>query len=278
MKTLSKILAILLLSSLFINLYAQDSGSRKHEGKNSAVKYMKMTIRSAPKFTLQMSGSYDYGVYELSSNNNGDFSSEEFVKGENFGVRHGFSGAATLKIALHQRGNVRLNVSAIYSGFSSKYTKLNTSMTEPDFVNYSIYSGVIALENNFTPNYRFKTLIGAGLIGSIISGQARVTTEGNTQNLDIIPAFRLGVTAFSGLEYSLSNQLGVNLGFKFTHANLWLKQTKVSNDPTKIYLNDKRVLPRIPYSGFRQFAWGSFYAGINVYFGVKEKQYIIKQY
>ena len=196
MKTLSKILAIFLLGSVFVNALAQDSGSKRREGANRTVKYVKMRVRSAPKFTLQLSGGYDYGVYELSSNENGDFSSEEFVEGENFGVRHGFSGGATLKIALHQKGNIRLNVSALYNGFSSKYSKLNTSLSQPDFVDYSVYSGVVGLENNFTPNYNFKTLIGAGLIGSVITGQARVTMEQITQNMDIIPAFRLGVTVF----------------------------------------------------------------------------------
>jgi hypothetical protein len=261
---------------LVSNTPGQDSGSRKLVANKTT--YAKLTIRSAPKFTLQISGGYDYGVYELSGNNNGDFSSEEFEKGENFGVRHGFGGSVTLKVALHQKGNIRLNISALYNEFSSKYSKMNVGFYGPEFVNYDVYSGVIGVENNFTPNFKFKTMVGGGFIASVISGNARIYSENSPVDLNIIPAFRLGVTVFSGAEYALNNWLGVNFGFRFTHANLWFKQTKESDNPNEVYLNDKRVSPRMPYSGFRQFAWGSFNAGVNFYFGIKEKQYIIKQY
>jgi len=276
MKTYSLILLIPLLMILVSNTPGQDSGSRKLAANKTT--YAKLTIRSAPKFTLQISGGYDYGVYELSSNENGDFNPEEFEEGDNFGVRHGFGGSATLKIALHQKGNVRMNISTLYNQFSSKFSKLNVGVYGSEYVKYNVYSVVIGVENNFTPNYRFKTLVGGGLISSVISGNARIVSENSPLNIDIIPAFRLGVTVFSGAEYALNNWLGVNFGFRFTHANLWFKQTKESDNPSEIYLNDKRVTPRAPYSGFRQFAWGSFNAGVNFYFGIKEKQYIIKQF
>jgi len=75
----------------------------------------------------------------------------------------------------------------------------------------------------------------------------------------------------------LSNRIGLNFGFKFTHANLWLKKSKQSDNPEEIYLNDARTGGSIPYSGFKQFAWGSFYGGVNVYFGIKEKSYVYRK-
>jgi len=137
----------------------------------------------------------------------------------------------------------------------------------------------IGFENNFTPGYKFKPLVGIGILGSIISGDARVRedTAAAYRSLKILPAFRLGVTLYSGLEYMINNRIGVNCGIKIVHANLWLKDTKVSENPDEIYLNDKRVVPRIPFSGFRQFAWGSIYGGVNIYFGVSQKDYFIKK-
>ena len=96
--------------------------------------------------------------------------------------------------------------------------------------------------------------------------------------MKIKPAFRLGISVFSGLEYLLNDRIGMNFGFRFNHANLWLKDTKVSDNPNELYLNDKRVIPRIPYSGWRQFAWGSFYGGVNIYFGIRQKSYVMKKF
>ncbi len=233
-----------------------------------------MTLHSAPSLTVQFSGSYDYGVYELSGNDNGDFNSEELVNGENFGVRHGLGGNLTVKIPIQKSGNLRLNISLLYNRFNSSLSKVMSVNNEQEFAGYNVYSCILGIENNFTPSYRIKTYVGGGITASIISGRAGIITDGVYNSLSIIPAFRLGLSVFSGLEYMINDKVGFNTGFMFTHANLWLKQSEVSTDPGRIYLNDKRVNPRLPYSGFKQFAWGSFFAGVNYYFGISDKEYI----
>jgi hypothetical protein len=278
MKLLSIFSACLLIIFSLPNTFAQRSGGNDTSGTNShKITRMKMTIKNAPSFTLQFSGNYDYGVYELSGNNNGDFDSEQLMKGENFGVRHGIGAMVTMKIPLHEQGNLRLNISLMYNKFNSTFNKLLVNNTEPQFARYNVMSGSVGIENNFTPNYKIKTFIGGGIIASIISGNAKIYNGNSYNELTIKPAFRLGVSVYSGLEYMLNNKLGFNCGFRFTHANLWLKQSKNSDNANEIYLNDKRVEPRLPYSGFKQFAWGSFFCGLNVYFGISEKEYIYQK-
>jgi len=263
-------LSVLISLLSVLNLYSQISnGSQPQKTR------WKMTIRNAPALTLQFSGGYNYGVYELSGNDNGDFSPVELRDGRNFGVRHGVGGELTVKIPLHERGNIRLNVSGLFNYFSSSFNKLNREFGQSVYATYRVISGEVGIENNFTPNYRVKTLVGGGFVASIISGKARVDDRG--PDLRIKPAFRLGLAVYSGLEYMLSNRIGLNFGFKFTHANLWLKKSKQSDNPEEIYLNDARTGGSIPYSGFKQFAWGSFYGGVNVYFGIKEKSYVYRK-
>ncbi len=237
-------------------------------GKN--ITMVKMMVRSAPKFTIQVNGMYDYGVFELAGRNNGDFNPVQFINGENFGVRHGIGGSITVKIPLHEKGNIRLNISALYNNFGNKYIDAK----EGGYAKYDVFSGGIGLENNFTPSYKFKTLIGASIIGSLINGKAQIVLPGSSYNLKINPAFRMGVMVYSGFEYLLNDNFGFNCGFNFTHANLWFKDSKISNDPNSINFNDKRVTPRQPYTGWKQFAWGSFYGGINIYFGITQKNYL----
>ncbi len=278
MKT--KLNIILIISVLFFlstESFTQESGEKASNAK-TRLTYVKMMIRTAPKLTIEFSGFYSYGVFELSANDNGDFAESEFTKGENFGVRHGVGGNFVLKIPLHEKGNIRLNISGMYSHFSSKFSKLAEAPNSAGYVSYNVYSGGIGIENNFTPNHKIKTLVGAGFLASVISGSANLSIDHTYQNVTIKPAFRLGLSFFSGLEYLLANNIGLNFGFKLNHANLWLKDSKTSDKENEIYLNDKRVVPRIPYSGWKQFAWGSFYGGINIYFGIEEKTYTVRKF
>ena len=233
-----------------------------------------MTIKSPASITLQFSGNYNYGIFELSGNRNGDFNSADFINGESFGVRHGIGLNSTVKIPLHEEGNIRLNISLGYNTFNSSFDKIFSSNTPAQFMEYFVSSGTVGIENNFTPKYRIKTFVGGGLLASIFMGKGRIYSDGSYNDVKLIPAIRLGITVYSGLEYMLNNSLGFNCGFRFTHANLWLKQSKLSSNPNELYLNDKRLEPKIPYSGFKQFAWGSFFFGINLYFGVSEKEYV----
>lgn len=274
MKKLTKAFLIILLLTVSPGVcYAQHDSDSVVRVK---AEYEKMMIRTAPKFTIEFSGYYSFGIYELSANDNGDFAGEEFIKGKNFGVRHGIGGDFMLKYPLDERGHLRLFASGMFTYFNSEFSKIARDENPTSYMSYKVYSGIIGIENNFTPNHTFKTLAGIGFIASVISGKGNLPINNVNTDITIKPAFRLGIQLFSGVEYLLSDRLGLNAGFKFNHANLWLKDSKVDDNTSEIYLNDKRVYPKIPYSGWKQFAWGSFYMGVNVYFGIQQKIYSIK--
>ena len=278
MKTILVSIIVFIFISLYYDLSCQELNIKTNpvSPDTTIIKKqvrIRMVTRNAPDVTFELSGMYDYGVYELSGNDNGDLNPEQFVKGENFGVRHGLGTMMTAKIPLHKKGNLRADISLAYNRFSSNYNKPMMDVTGYDFVKYNVYSAIAGIENNFTPKYRIKTFVGIGVIASVISGDAQITDSTGTGMLTIKPGFRLGISINSGLEYMISNSLGFNCGIRFTHANIWLKQSKTSDNPEEINLNDKKVSPWIPYSGFKQFAWGSFFAGFNYYFGIQETEY-----
>ncbi|MBN8584928.1 MAG: hypothetical protein J0M37_07505 [Ignavibacteria bacterium] len=240
--------------------------------------YFKLTIRNAPVLTLQFSLDYDFGVFELSANDNGDLNKDQFIYGKNFGVRHGFGGNITAKYPLHKAGNLRLTSSLMYNRFTSKFNKVFADQKEQDFVKYDVYSFGVGIEDNFNPGLKLRAFAGIGLIGSVISGNAKITDTLGSRELSINPAFRLGLNIYSGFEFLLSKNVGLSFGLKFTHANLWLKQSSSSDNPLELNLNDQKVNNGQLYSGYRQFAWGSFGIGFNYYLGVKEKEYYYRKY
>ena len=279
MKKLITILLILTFPAPAQLLFSQDSGMLRSTDSYSS-HYLKLTVRSAPALTIEFNGHYDFGVFELSGNNNGDFSSSQFINGENFGVRHGIGGTAILKYTLNEKGFLRLCLIGSYNRFSSKYSKYLESTNEAGYANYNVFTIGAGIENSFTPGYKFKPLVGIGLIGSIIGGNSRVFDKdfNKYRDLSINPAFRLGLTVYSGLEYLINNKVGLNCGIRLVHANLWLKDSKVSDNPNEINLNDARVSPRLPYTGWRQFMWGELYGGVDIYFGIIQKDYIFKKH
>ncbi len=259
-------LSILLASGL---LLAQSRVDTSYSGI-APPSVQKLLVRGkAPFLTLQISGYYNMGLMDLAANDNTNFSKTDFVNGRNFGTRYGYGGSITGKLALQKAGYLRLTAAALYNSFQSNFV---ISKSPQGKVAYNVFSGAIGLENNFTPDRKFKYYIGFEIISSFISGDAVLATDSTDFNLKIKSSFRLGAAANFGFEYAFSNSFGINMGIKFTHANLLLKDSKESADPNETYLNDDNVNIDIPYAGWKQFFFTSFYSGFNFYFGMKNKK------
>lgn len=235
-------------------------------------KVMNMIVPGkAPVVTLQLSFNYNIGHLDLAANENTFFRKNDFIAGENFGTRYGYGILLTGKVALHKKGNVRLNVSTGYNRFLSNFV---ISESPEGKVAYNVFSAGIGIENNFSPDKKFKPYIGFEIVSSFISGNAIFTTDSTNFDLSIKSSMRLGLTVNLGVEYAFNDKVGMNLGYKITHANIIGKVNKRSSSSSETYLNDDKITAGeyYPYSGWKQFLYSSFYAGVNFYFGMKNKK------
>lgn len=234
--------------------------SAGHE-KAPSLKGKTFTVKSPPVFVLSLNGDYNIGVSETSLNAD----PSQYFKGENFGVKNGFGFFATGKIPLDKKtGNLRLSITGSYNKFSS--------VSGGDF-KYNIISGGIGLENSFTPRFSVKPFIGAALMGSMISGSANYTLNGVNTDLTIKNSFRLGFNIYAGLEYGLTNNIGINMGARVMNVNTWLKSSKNDQNGNEIGLRDAFSSPPVPYGGWKNFAFTSFFLGTSIYFGVGDRLY-----
>jgi hypothetical protein len=268
---------ILFLIISTANIYTQDE-TRKVTSKDTAYNSIATTKilnmlkpGKAPRVTLQLSFNYNIGHLDLAANENTSFNKNDFIAGSNFGTRYGFGANLTGKIALHKEGNVRLNVTAGYNRFMSNFV---ISESPQGKVSYNVFSGGLGIENNFTPAKKFKPYVGFELVASMISGNAVLATDSTDFELKIKNSVRFGATFNLGFEYAFNNKVGFNLGYKITHANIIGKQSKVPVSLSETTLNDDKVTSGevVPYGGWKQFLYSSFYAGINFYFGMKNKK------
>lgn len=241
-----------------------------------------MVVRSAPTFTLQVNAIYNQAFLEFNGTYNNDFHSPDFRNGDNLGADKGLGISLTSKIALSERGRLRLIFSADYSNFQSYLFGKNNLLADVGNSTFNVYSFGVGLEHNFTPNYKFKIFMGAEGTGNMISGKSTnwVYVRGGTNytyDLKITNSFRIGAAIFGGTEYMLNDRMGLSLGFKYNVANLLLKDAKQTDDPnaTEIPLRDASD-SNVKYAGRKTLAYMSILAGVNFYWGIQQTRYTIK--
>lgn len=270
---------ILLVLIICVSLsYSQDDGTKTVTKKDTSYNQIATTKivnmlkqGKAPVVTLQLSFNYDIGHLDLAANENTYFRKDDFIGGSNFGTRYGYGATLTGKIALHKAGNVRLNVTAGFNRFMSNFV---ISESPEGKVSYNVFHGALGIENNFTPQKKFKPYVGFDIVASMIGGNAVLATDSTDFNLKIKNAIRFGVSFNLGFEYAFNNKVGFNFGYKLTHANIIGKESKVSTVAGETYLNDNKITTSeaIPFAGWKQFLYSSFYAGVNFYIGMKNKK------
>ncbi len=279
-KIIKNIFAVIILFSLLKTGYSQDT---TYVIKVDTIKTQKtktitiIKVRTLPKFILHINGGYNSGAMELSSHNGG-FSRDDYLLGKNFGSRHGYGVNLIGKLPLSKKGNLWLD---FITGFDRFQSDLFAKNTEEGKAYYNSFNGGIGLEYNFTPTHKVKYFFGANPLLSVISGKAEITNPDNNR-VEIITksSVRIGYQAFLGFEYAFEKNFGVNMGIRFTHANLLLKNSitpiqdeTLANPTSTIELNDDATPEPMEFAAWKQFAYFSINAGFSYFFGVKEVKY-----
>jgi hypothetical protein len=284
-KLLSKILLFFLVILSADGAFAQGYELHYDTIKTRRTKIIKLvTVRTVPKFILHLDAGYNTGSMELSAPNGG-FSKDDLIQGKNYGARNGFGINLIGKIPLDKKGKFWLDISTGFDRFKSNLVADNTTDGE---VAYNSFNGGVGAEYNFTATHKVKYFIGATMLMSSISGDARlaISQDNNVIDVDIKSGFRLGYNAFVGLEYAINRTFGFNLGFKFTHANLLMKSStpgaQIEEGATQYEteLNDDSVPQSedpVLFAGWKQFAYFTGSAGISYFFGVKDRRYKLSE-
>ncbi len=267
------IILILLFSTSFV--LSQEPIKANKSDSPYLKKYM--IVRTAPTFTLQLNLNYNQSVLELAGTYNDDFRSVDFLKGETFGTDKGFGANVTSKLALNSKGSLRLVASLSYNRLMT-YLFGKSALADFGETKFNTFSGGVGLENCFTPNYNFKLYGGGEFLASTINGKGTIWVENRTgtpysYKINIKNSFRLGFSIYGGTEYLLTNELGANLGFKFTLSNLFLKESDNTSDSTDFILEDGNPDSPGRYMGNKNFAFFSVHFGLCFYWGIIEKKY-----
>jgi opacity protein-like surface antigen len=274
----TKALFLVLFFSVISSVFAEPPDTTKPK-KIYIIKRV-MTIHQAPYLTLQLDLHYNQAMGQLQGTYNDDFRSDQFINGRSLGSDKGFGASFVTKIAPFNK-HLRITISASYNQMLT-YLFGKKQLADVGESKFNIYNAGLGLENNFTPNHRVKLYLGGEALLSMINGTAQLWVENRggtpySYNIKIKNSFRIGVAILGGAEYLMSDNFGFNLGFKLTHANLFLKEAKASGNDYEINLVDdaSNTNPPVPYSGKKQIVFLSIITGIDFYWGISEKKYIL---
>jgi len=239
-----------------------------------------MIVRSTPTYTLQFNIDYNQSVLQLSGAYNDDYQSESVFDGESFGADKGYGASILSKITLNERGSVRFTQSLTYNRILSYTFGDKKTVADDGKANYNCFTGGLGLEYNFTPAHRFKIYMGAELNASMINGDINVWFENRgvgtpyNETFKVTNSFRMGYGLIFGSEYLINDGFGLNIGARLINANAFLKEAKGTNADTEFKLRDDAD-PNLEFAGNnrKSFSFYSILAGVNFYFGVKEKRY-----
>lgn len=265
-------------TGLLITLMILFTASSALFAQNTEIKRY-MIVRSTPSYTLQLNLDYNQSVMELSGAYNDDYQSETVYDGETFGADKGYGGSILSKIILNDRGSIRFNQSLTYNRILSYTFGSKTTVADNGSANFNCFTGGLGLEYNFTPAHKFKIYMGAELNASMINGDIKVWFEnrGGTpsdSSWKVKNSFRMGYGFMIGSEYLINDNFGLNIGARLLNVNAFLKEAEGNNSDTEFKLRDKAD-PNLKFAGNnnKSFSFYSIMAGINFYFGVKEKRY-----
>jgi hypothetical protein len=237
-----------------------------------------MVIRNTPSYTLQFSIDYNQSVLELSGAYNDDYQSVNVYNGETFGADKGYGLTAISKISLNKRGSIRFIQSLTYNRLLAYTFGTKNNVADDGKSSYNCFTGGLGIEYNFTPGHKFKMFVAGEFNASIINGSMDIWFENRynpppvTKSYKITNSFRMGFGAMVGSEYMLSNNMGLNIGARFINANVLFKQAEGTNTDTEFPLRDADS-PGLDFAGYKNFAFYSIIAGVNFYFGIRDKRY-----
>ena len=238
---------------------------KKYPAKNYGVK-------SYPRFTLQFNVAYNYGLAGLNANYSSVYEAQQLSIGENFGVRQGVGALVLGKIPVAEEGSIRATFIGSFNYFFNN--SLSSTVSTDGKVRYYVSTIGGGIEDSFTPGYEIKPYIDAGILLNLINGSiSYIDTNYENVNIKIKPTFRIGVNVGTGIEYLINKHTGLNFGVNLTCSNLAVKSSDPSGDPNYIPLRDKKLNSPLPFSGYKQFLFISFYAGVNLYFGITETKF-----
>lgn len=238
-----------------------------------AVSALKAQTYPVPKFSIQFHGGYTTTLPDLKG------TYPDLVKDpEPYYINNGFNFGAGAKYYIDKKSTFGVVLNLTYSMLSSGNIAVNNADTLIGTgtwrTNMNLFTLGIGAEYAFAPKRPANPFVNVQFTTNFISGNTKFVQDGastpNRENFDntMTSAVRFGAMFGAGVDVKLSKTVGVVIGGRYAFANLFGKDY-TANTTTTYGLNDKESTN--PTMKSRKMPYLQFYAGVSLYFGMKDR-------
>lgn len=246
-----------------------------------AVNGIKAQTYAVPKWNIHLHGGYTTTLPDLK----GTFPTD-LESGKNptpYFVNNGFNFGADLKYYVDKKSTFGIMLALTYSMLSSG--NVGVSNLDSNSIlgigsgtwksDMNIFTIGVGAEYDFAPKRPANPFVNVQFTTNIIGGKTKFDKSGgfvDSYDRSMTSAVRFGATFGAGVDVKLSKSVGVVIGGRYAFANLFGKDS-TANTSTSYGLNDKET----PTMKSRKMAYLQFYAGVSLYFGMKDRKKVTKK-
>lgn len=206
---------------------------------------------------------------------------------KNYGVKSGFGSQVYMKLVTNKKGTIRPYITLGYDLFlnsdnNNAYIPYNYLPKWPDTLSGPVsgkskmflhnFSAALGFEYAFVNKTKWTPYVNFDFGLNMLFGTYRQTpsSTGTEVSYTYKQAARLGIGLGAGINGRLTRIFGVAFGVKYKLPNLLLKDSKLSTEVNKLYINDKEDTGlSANLSKDRNMMYLQLYAGVTFFIGKK---------
>ncbi len=228
------------------------------------------------KLSFALYGGYSVPTSDLKGDVNFNILNNASGTVYNYAQKNGFNVGGAAKYALDRMGNLQAVLSLNYNAFNNSADTTQGSIgSESAKIKVNIFSANLGVQYNFMPNTKVNPFVNLDFTNNFIGGSTVVTTNGNTPpstDKTLKSAWRGGLQFGAGVDFAVSNNIGVLLGGNYNLANLIGKDTSSSTATTEYALNDKEYIIGGGTVAAKNISYLQLYAGVSIYMNRKVRK------
>lgn len=207
-----------------------------------------------------------FGGYSIPT---GDLKGDIYFSGysnNSYLVKSGFNLGGAARYNLDRKGSFQLVASLMYNAFSNSADTSLPGYTMSEKYKINILSFNVGGQYNFKPNQQINPYVNFAVTNNFISGSVETSGSVFTTSSNLKSAYRTGLQFGAGIEYAVSDQIGIIGGANYNLANLIGKSNdSLGFDPSTFSLNDAEHTFGGTTIASRSISFIQLYAGISIY-------------
>jgi hypothetical protein len=226
-------------------------------------------ISAQPNSVITLTGGYAFPAGDLQGQYGDSLSNYRNSADSNtYFMKYGISFGINIKISLIKNTKLKFIGGMHYTLFGHHKDFVSGDSVVKVYNNINYLSLLTGIEYSFlSKNSKINPFIGLSLMTNFINGSYEEKYYDSTKTVNLKSTIRFGFEANSGVDFVLSNRVGIIAGIKFNYINVLLRSYE-KNTLHEYNLNDKEYTSGTFENKKKNMFSFILYAGFSLYLGI----------